>query len=77
MQRRGLTALGAVRSTHLGAAAPKEAVIGGARYELAIYRSPDGKNIRTFYPSFAAPRRTSMGPRGTTTRLSTIRPSRR
>jgi hypothetical protein len=57
----GLMALGAVRA-HLGAAAPKEAVIGGARYELAIYRSPDGKNIRTFYPIFRGPAPNVDGP---------------
>lgn len=47
----GLLALGTVRA-HLGARAPKEAVINGARYQLVVYRSPDDKNVRTFYPKF-------------------------
>lgn len=50
----GLMAIGAVRA-HLGARAPKEAVINGARYDLKLYRSPDDKNIRTFYPVFLGP----------------------
>lgn len=47
----GLLALGAVRA-HVTARAPKEAVINGARYDLKVFRSPDNKNIRTFYPVF-------------------------
>jgi len=50
----GLLALGAVRA-HLGARAPKEALIGGARYDLKMFRSEDQKNIRTFYPVFLGP----------------------
>ncbi|MBN2528558.1 MAG: hypothetical protein JXR76_19370 [Deltaproteobacteria bacterium] len=52
----GLLAMGSVRA-HLGAKAPKEAVINGARYNLKMYRSDDGLHIRTFYPVFvgAAP----------------------
>jgi poly(U)-specific endoribonuclease len=47
----GLMALGTVRA-HIGANAPKQAVINGARYELMVFRSDDDKNIRTFYPMF-------------------------
>ena len=47
----GLMAIGTVRA-HLGARAPKEAVINGARYELKVFRSLDEKNLRTFYPIF-------------------------
>jgi hypothetical protein len=50
----GLMAMGSVRA-HLGARAPKEAVINGARYDLKIFRSPDNQNIRTFYPVFLGP----------------------
>jgi len=49
----GLLALGTVRA-HLGARAPKEAIINGARYSLKLFRSQDNKNIRTFYPVFLA-----------------------
>lgn len=47
----GLLALGAVRA-HIGARAPKEAIINGARYNLKIYRSSNNRHIRTFYPVF-------------------------
>ncbi|MGD8910852.1 MAG: hypothetical protein PVI92_16065, partial [Chromatiales bacterium] len=47
----GLLALGAVRA-HVGARAPKEAVINGARYSLKVYRSLNNRHIRTFYPVF-------------------------
>lgn len=47
----GLLALGTVRG-HLGARAPKVAVINGAKYNLKVFRSPDNKNVRTFYPVF-------------------------
>ena len=47
----GLLALGAVRA-HVGARAPKEAVINGARYNLRVYRSSNNRHIRTFYPVF-------------------------
>jgi len=50
----GLMALGAVRA-HMGARAPKEAVINGARYDLQMYRSSNNQNIRTFYPVFLGP----------------------
>jgi hypothetical protein len=47
----GLLALGSVRA-HLGARAPKEAVINGARYNLKVYRSSNNRHVRTFYPVF-------------------------
>jgi hypothetical protein len=47
----GLMALGSVRA-HLGARAPKEAVINGARYDLKVFRSANEQHIRTFYPVF-------------------------
>lgn len=47
----GLLAIGTVRA-HLGARAPKEAVINGARYDLKLFRSADDKHVRTFYPVF-------------------------
>jgi hypothetical protein len=50
----GLMALGTVRA-HLGARAPKEAVINGARYELKVFRSANNQHIRTFYPMYLGP----------------------
>jgi poly(U)-specific endoribonuclease len=47
----GLLALGSVRA-HLGARAPKEAVINGGRYSLKMFRSDNNRHIRTFYPVF-------------------------
>lgn len=47
----GLLALGSVRA-HVGARAPKEAVINGARYDMRMFRSEDNRNVRTFYPKF-------------------------
>jgi hypothetical protein len=47
----GLMALGTVRA-HVAANAPKQAIINGARYELAMFLSDDKKNLRTFYPMF-------------------------
>lgn len=47
----GLLALGSVRA-HLGAQAPKEAVINGARYTLKLFRDQSNRHIRTFYPVF-------------------------
>jgi len=45
----GLMALGLVRFLQRGRA---EAVINGARYEVVLYRSPDGRSLRTFFPRF-------------------------
>jgi hypothetical protein len=56
----GLLALGAVRA-HVGARAPKVAVINGARYNLKIFRSPNNRHIRTFYPVFLGPAETDNG----------------
>ena len=50
----GLMAMGTVRA-HLGARAPKEAVINGARYDLKVFRSDDNQHIRTFYPVYLGP----------------------
>ena len=50
----GLLALGTVRA-HLGARAPKEAVINGARYQLKVFRSANDRHVRTFYPVFLGP----------------------
>jgi hypothetical protein len=50
----GLMALGTVRA-HLGARAPKEAVINGARYDLKVFRSANNQHVRTFYPMFLGP----------------------
>jgi hypothetical protein len=47
----GLMALGTVRA-HLGARAPKTAVIEGARYDMKLYCSGNNRHIRTFYPMF-------------------------
>lgn len=47
----GLMALGTVRA-HIGARAPKTAVIEGARYDMKLYLSPNNLHIRTFYPIF-------------------------
>lgn len=40
---------------HLGARAPKEAVINGARYSMRLFRSSNGRHVRTFYPVFLGP----------------------
>src|SRR5262249_13686787 len=50
----GLMALGTVRA-HVGANAPKTAVINGARYEMKMILSPSKQNIRTFYPIYLGP----------------------
>jgi hypothetical protein len=47
----GLMALGAVRCLpRVGA--PKQALINGALYNLKVFRSPDARSMRTFYPEF-------------------------
>lgn len=50
----GLLAMGTLRA-HLGARAPKEAVINGARYALKVFRNANNRHIRTFYPMFLGP----------------------
>ncbi|HEX8603216.1 MAG TPA: hypothetical protein VF774_11270 [Pseudoduganella sp.] len=60
----GLMALGTVRA-HLGARAPKEAVINGARYELKVFRSENDQHIRTFYPVYLGPAGDVTPPPGT------------
>lgn len=47
----GLMALGSVRA-HLGANAPRQAVIEGALYDMKLFHSGNGRHIRTFYPIF-------------------------
>jgi len=47
----GLLALGTVRA-HLGAIAPRQATINGARYQLALHHSPNKHHVRTFFPKF-------------------------
>jgi hypothetical protein len=45
----GLMALGTVRFFERGRI---ETAINGARYEIELYRSPDGRSLRTFFPRF-------------------------
>jgi hypothetical protein len=45
----GLMALGTVRFFSRG---PVEALINGARYQIDLYRSPDGQSLRTTFPRF-------------------------
>lgn len=40
---------------HVGARAPKEAQIQGARYDMRVFRTPDNRQVRTFYPVFLGP----------------------
>jgi poly(U)-specific endoribonuclease len=47
----GLIALGTVRFIP-DAMAPKEAVINKVKYELKLFRSPNDRHMRTFYPVF-------------------------
>ena len=47
----GLLALGTVRA-HSDAGAPKIAAINGARYNMKVFRSPNNRHVRTFYPMF-------------------------
>ena len=43
----GLVALGTVRF----AGGPRTSVVNGARYDLRLYRSDDGRSMRTFFPA--------------------------
>jgi poly(U)-specific endoribonuclease len=45
----GLLALGTVRFFERGRI---ETTIDGVRYEVELYRSPDGRSVRTFFPRF-------------------------
>jgi hypothetical protein len=45
----GLLALGTVRFFERGHI---ETAIDGARYQIELYRSPDGQSLRTFFPRF-------------------------
>ena len=45
----GLMALGLVRFFEHGRT---ETTINGARYRIELYRSPDGRSLRTFFPRF-------------------------
>ena len=47
----GLMALGSVRFLGAGRA-PKEGTINGALYNFKMFRSQNGKHLRTFYPEF-------------------------
>lgn len=46
-----LLALGAIRCDYR-LATPKDTTINNVKYKLHLYRSPDKKSIRTFYPVF-------------------------
>lgn len=70
----GLMAMGAVRA-HLAARAPKEAVLNGARYDLKVFRSPDDKNIRTFYPVFLGAAAQPPSPDGPVTPPTPVPPT--
>ena len=45
-------ALGTVRFFERGRS---ETTINGARYQIELYRSPDGRSLRTFFPRFRGP----------------------
>jgi poly(U)-specific endoribonuclease len=49
----GLLAMGTVRFLP-EAMAPKQAVINGVQYKLPLFRSPNDRHLRTFYPEFVA-----------------------
>jgi poly(U)-specific endoribonuclease len=49
----GLMALGTVRCL-AEAMAPKKALINGVKYNLPMFRSPNDRHLRTFYPEFVA-----------------------
>ena len=45
----GLMALGLLRFSERG---PVETVINGVRYEIDLYKSPDGQSLRSYFPIF-------------------------
>ena len=57
----GLLALGTVRA-HVGARAPKTAVINGANYQLKVFRDDTNRHVRTFYPVFTGAAGPSIPP---------------
>ena len=59
----GLLAIGSVRA-HLGASAPKQCIINGAKYNLKIFRSDNKRHVRTFYPAFTGPAESNNGGNG-------------
>jgi len=59
----GLLAIGSVRA-HLGASAPKQTVINGAKYNLKMFRSTNNRHVRTFYPTFTGPAESNNGGNG-------------
>lgn len=61
----GLLAIGSVRA-HLGARAPKSAIINGASYNLKVFRDDSNRHIRTFYPVFQRPAENGNGGNGGT-----------
>ncbi len=59
----GLLAIGSVRA-HLGASAPKQCIINGAKYNLKMFRSANKRHVRTFYPAFTGPAESDNGDNG-------------
>ena len=51
----------------MGARAPKQAIINGARYDLKVFRSGNNRHVRTFYPMFKGAAETVGGGSGTGT----------
>lgn len=49
----GLMALGTVRCLP-EAMAPKKTIINGVKYNLPMFRSPNDRHLRTFYPEFVS-----------------------
>ena len=44
------------------AQAPRTAVINGHRYNLPVYRSPNKRNLRSFFPEYVGPAESGPGP---------------
>ena len=61
----GLMALGTVRFL-IDARAPKETVINKAKYALRVFRSPNNRSMRTFYPEFLGLADDNISPNTTT-----------